>query len=409
MDETQLLAEFREHRSEEAFNALVRRHVDFVYATALRQIGDCGLAEEITQDVFVLLARKARSLGRYKTIAGWLYQTTLHRVRQRLRSELRRRRRDGMAAELKAESVAGKSVWEPLVPLLDEGLEVMEESDRVAVLLHCLEGRPFREVGETLGVGEDAARKRVNRALDQLTEFFRQHGFAVPSITAGVALFVSGAAPASLVGSAVSAGMAAVATAATLGMLTTSTTMKVGLATVLVAAVATPMLFQQATIRKQEAELGLLRNAAAELDQVRIENARLAVAQVDSNELARLREGYRELMRLRAEVALLRTELAAKASADAETSTPAEAEEVQTVAAEGPTLFRAQFQVTLPLGSTILTGGWATGVGRRSLVVLTPNLWGEAGPDGQVLVTSHFVEAPEQALLEMERPGWSHG
>jgi DNA-directed RNA polymerase specialized sigma24 family protein len=72
MDKTQLLGEFRQNQSEDAFSALVRRHLDFVYATALRQIDDSRLAEEITQDVFVLLARKAASLGRYKTIAGWL-------------------------------------------------------------------------------------------------------------------------------------------------------------------------------------------------------------------------------------------------------------------------------------------------------------------------------------------------
>jgi RNA polymerase sigma factor (sigma-70 family) len=179
MDEAQLLAEFRVNQSEDAFSALVRRHVDLVYATAVRQVGDAGLAEEITQDVFVVLARKARSLGQHKTIAGWLYQTTLHRVRQRLRAELRRQRRDEIAAELKADAASGQSVWEPLVPLLDEGLEAMEDKDRTALLLHCLEGRPFREVGEALGMGEDAVRKRVNRALEKLTDFFRRRGFAV--------------------------------------------------------------------------------------------------------------------------------------------------------------------------------------------------------------------------------------
>ena len=289
MDEAQWIAEFRENRSEDAFASLVRRHVDFVYATALRQVGDSGLAEEITQDVFVVLARKAPSLGRCQTIAGWLYQTTLNRVRQRLRSELRRQRREGIAAELHANAGAGQSIWEPLVPLLDEGLGAMDERDRLALLLHCLEGRGFREVGEALGLGEDAARKRVNRALERLTDFFRQHGFAVPTITAGTALFVGVSAPASLVGAIVSSGLAAIPTAATLGVLMTPTMFKAGLATVLIAAVATPMLLQQATIRRQDVELASLRDAVAEVDRLRQENARLMAARVDPNEWSRLR------------------------------------------------------------------------------------------------------------------------
>lgn len=67
MDEAQLIAEFRENRSEDAFASLVRRHVDFVYATALRQVGDSGLAEEITQTVthgYVLAPAEAQELGR---------------------------------------------------------------------------------------------------------------------------------------------------------------------------------------------------------------------------------------------------------------------------------------------------------------------------------------------------------
>lgn len=401
MDEAQLIAEFRATRDEDAFASLVRRHVDFVYATALRQVGDSGLAEEITQDVFVVLARKAGSLGRYQTIAGWLYQTTLNRVRQRLRSELRRQRREGIAAEFHADAVAGQSIWEPLVPLLDEGLSAMDERDRLALLLHCLEGRGFREVGELLGLGEDAARKRVNRALERLTDFFRQHGFAVPTITAGTALFVGVSAPASLVGSIVSSGLAAIPTAATLGVLMTPTMFKAGLATLLVAAVATPMLLQQATIRRQDAELGRLRDASAELQRLREENAQLATAQVDTNELSRLRAGNRELMRLRAEVARLRT----APGPDEEgvgaglVDIPEEPSESATNAP--PPVFRAVLRATVPMGSTLVSGGWMTAPGRRSLVLMTPQLMGEGADERQVLIQSTFVEAPEDVLRDM--------
>ncbi|MCL4178514.1 MAG: sigma-70 family RNA polymerase sigma factor [Verrucomicrobia bacterium] len=401
MDEAQWIAEFRKNRSEDAFASLVRRHVDFVYATALRQVGDCGLAEEITQDVFLVLARKAGSLGRYQTIAGWLYQTTLNRVRQRLRSELRRQRRESIAAELHANAGAGQSIWEPLVPLLDEGLGAIDERDRLALLLHCLEGRGFREVGEALGLGEDAARKRVHRALERLTDFFRRHGFAVPTITAGTALFVGVSAPASLVGSIVSSGLAAIPTAATLGVLMTPTMFKAGLATLLVAAVATPILLQQATIRRQDAELGRLRDASAELERLREENARLATAQVDTNELNRLRAGNRELMQLRAEVARLRTaprsdEVGVEAGLLDTPEGPSES-----VTNAPPPVFRAQLQAPVPVGGTLVTGGWMTAPGRRSLVLMTPQLMGEGAADRQVLVESTFVEAPEDVLSEV--------
>jgi RNA polymerase sigma factor (sigma-70 family) len=403
MNETGLLAEFRDRKSEDAFTALVRAHVDFVYATALRQTGDAGLAEEITQDVFVLLARKAASLGRHKTIVGWLYQTTLHRVRQRIRTELRRRRREVKAAEITADATAGESVWKPLVPLLDEGLESMDEEDRLAVLLHCLEGRTFREVGETLGLGEDAARKRVNRALDRLGDFFRRHGFAVPSITAGAALFVGGVAPASLVGSAVSAGTSALS-AGTLGTLMASTAMKVGLASVLAGAAVTPILLQQATIRNQTAELAALGDTGAELERVRLENARLAGSRVDSNELVRLRDGYRELMRLRAEVARLRAQAVQVAAVEAMNASAAEIDETaeQTATDSAPGSYRAELTATVPLGATLVTGGWEIAPGRRAVVLLRPELMDTgSGTDRQILVTSTFAEASEDMLYDL--------
>ena len=206
-----LIAEFNARRSEEAFAALVRQHVNLVFATALRQVGDAGAAEEIAQNVFVALAQAAGKLKSHPTIAGWLHQTALNKSREWLRSELRRRRREQVAVNLDLARAEGDSVWLPLVPLLDEALLKLREPDRVAVILHYMEGRSFHEVGSALGVGEDAARKRVHRCLDQLTDFFRRRGFAVPSLAAGAPLFAfsSHAAPAGLAASATAAGLAA--------------------------------------------------------------------------------------------------------------------------------------------------------------------------------------------------------
>ncbi len=153
INESAALAQFVASRSEEAFAVLVHRNVDFVYATALRQIGDAGVAEEVTQNVFVALARKAGSLVKHKTIAGWLYQAVLFEARQRVRSDWRRQRREQIAAGFHHDRLEGGSIWEPLVPLLDEGLQAMREHDRLAVILHCLEERSFREVGALFETG----------------------------------------------------------------------------------------------------------------------------------------------------------------------------------------------------------------------------------------------------------------
>ncbi len=217
-----LIAEFNARRSEDAFAALVRQHVNLVFATALRQVGDAGAAEEITQNVFVALAQAAGKLGSHPTIAGWLHQTALNKSREWLRGELRRRKREQVAVNLDLARAEGDSVWSPLVPLLDEALLELREPDRQAVILHFMEGQTFHEVGSALGVGEDAARKRVNRCLDQLTHFFRRRGFAPPALAAGTPLFAlsSHAAPTGLAASATTAGLAAVHSAASTSTLT---------------------------------------------------------------------------------------------------------------------------------------------------------------------------------------------
>jgi uncharacterized protein (TIGR03435 family) len=213
----QLIAEFNARRSEEAFAALVRQHVNLVFATVLRQVGDAGAAEEITQNVFVALAQAAGKLGSHPTIAGWLHQTALNKSREWLRSELRRRKREQVAVNLDLARAEGDSVWSSLVPLLDEALLELREPDRLAVILHFMEGQTFQEVGSALGIGEDTARKRVNRCLGQLTHFFRRRGFAAPALVAGAPLFTlsSHAAPAGLAASATTAGLAAAHSAAT--------------------------------------------------------------------------------------------------------------------------------------------------------------------------------------------------
>ena len=209
--DAQLVTAYAAEGSETAFRSLVARHVNLVYATALRQVGDPGWAEEITQNVFVALARKAGRLGRSETIAGWLHRTAILESKARLRAELRRHRREEVAAQVAAIEREGTSPFDTLVPLLDEGLLNLREGDRLALVLRFLEERSLRDVGQVLGVDEDAARKRVSRALERLADFFRRRGLAVPAgagVTAVLA-HATQAAPAGLAGSAAGAGLAA--------------------------------------------------------------------------------------------------------------------------------------------------------------------------------------------------------
>ncbi|PWU16801.1 MAG: hypothetical protein C5B50_12705 [Verrucomicrobia bacterium] len=207
----ELVSAYAREGCEKAFRALVARHVSLVYATALRQVGDPGIAEEVTQNVFVVLARKAPRLGGIETLAGWLHRTAILEAKARIRAELRRRRREELAAEADIHQREGTSPFAELIPLLDEALLHLREGDRLALVLRFLEERSLQEVGRALGVPEDTARKRVSRALDRLSHFFRQRGFTVASGAGTTALLSSAAnaAPAGLAVTAAEAGLAA--------------------------------------------------------------------------------------------------------------------------------------------------------------------------------------------------------
>jgi len=170
--------------SETAFQALVQRHVDLVFATALRHTGNAAMAQDVTQSVFISLARKAPRMAGIQTLAGWLHRATVLETKACIRSELRRRQREQTASEIIHFQNEDASPFAALLPLLDEALLNLRETDRLALVLRFLEERSLREVAAGLGVEEDAARKRVSRALERLGEFFRKRGFA--AATAGV-------------------------------------------------------------------------------------------------------------------------------------------------------------------------------------------------------------------------------
>ena len=188
-DDMQLVREYAAHQSESAFAALVSRHTNLVYSAALRQTRDPQLAEEVTQVVFIILARKAASLGAKTILTGWLYRTAGYVSGSALKRELRRQHREQEAfMQSKLDAQAG-STWKQLSPLLDEAMLRLGQTDRDALVLRFFEGRSLNEVGSALGASEEAAKKRVNRALEKLRNFFAKRG--VSSTTAIIAGAIS--------------------------------------------------------------------------------------------------------------------------------------------------------------------------------------------------------------------------
>ena len=179
----QLLEAHVHRRDEDAFAQLVRRHVNLVFGTALRILGDRSAAEEVAQNVFVTLARKAASIRAGEGLAGWLHRAAVLEARMRQRTDLRRRNREEAAARLGTTM----DTTEPTDPLpfgiLDDALLELPEKDRQALFLRYFECRPFREIGRSLGMGEDAAQKRASRALEALAAVLRRRGAATATAT----------------------------------------------------------------------------------------------------------------------------------------------------------------------------------------------------------------------------------
>ena len=198
-DDLTLLREYARRNSEEAFAALVSRHVNLVYSVALRQVRNPHLAEEITQAVFIILARKAGSLGPKTILSGWLCRTARYASANALTIQRRRQHReqeafmqsqvDQLQDDLSRRSEAEAETWIKIAPLLDGALEQLGQKDHDAVVLRFFEGRNFKEVGAALGASEDAAKMRVSRALEKLRKFFTKRG--VSSTTAIIAGTIS--------------------------------------------------------------------------------------------------------------------------------------------------------------------------------------------------------------------------
>lgn len=214
-EDAELLRRYAEENSEAAFAELTERHVEFVYAAALRQLGGAAhRAEDVTQQVFIDLARKAATLARRAEIVGWLHTSTHHAAAKLQRDEQRRQHREQEAhsmQDIRVGSASDNVDWERLSPLLDSTLQELGERDRTAILLRFFQGRRFAEIGQRLGMSEDGARMRTERALEKLHGLLARR--KITSTTAALGLLLANqpamAAPAGLAASVARAALGA--------------------------------------------------------------------------------------------------------------------------------------------------------------------------------------------------------
>jgi RNA polymerase sigma factor (sigma-70 family) len=219
-DDMELVRAYALTHSEEAFETLVTRHLNLVHSSALRQVGDPSVAEEVTQAVFIILARKAKSLGPHTIVSGWLYRTTRYAAADAMKRQRRRQQHEQEAHMQHLLNEPQPDVWEQLAPLLDEGMARLADNDRNALVLRFFNNMTAREIGLAQRIEEAAAQKRVARALEKLRAFFMRRGITLSAaaITSAVMAHAVQAAPPGLIISVAAAAKGTAAATSTLAL-----------------------------------------------------------------------------------------------------------------------------------------------------------------------------------------------
>jgi len=331
-----LLGQFtREPRTpagQDAFSELVKLHLNLVYSAALRQVRSPQLAEEVCQSVFTNLACHAAKLDPDTVLSAWLYQVTRHTAIDVVRREARRQAREQIAFQMSNMNDATAAEWTHIEPLLDEAMDSLDAADRTAILLRYFENKSLREVGEALGASEDAAQKRVSRAVERLREYFGKRKVAVG--TSGLVALLSAntvqAAPTGLAGtiatgavvaSAAASTTTAIAITKTIAMTTIQKTM-IGAAAAGAIALGVYQAHQVSNLRAQVQSLERQAQQDRELSnqarewQREHDRATNALAALTA-ENAALKKNPNDVLRLRGEVGRLRQENATMGSSSA--------------------------------------------------------------------------------------------
>ena len=342
-EDAELLRRYVEEKSEEAFAELVQRHLGLVYACALRRVGgDPQLAEDVAQQVFTDVARRATVLARRPVLAGWLFTSARFAAAKAMRTARRRLDRE-QEAHLMQELSQGTMAqfdWEKARPVLDDAIGELNERDREAILLRFFEGRDFPTMGAKLNLSDNAARMRVERALEKLRTLLEHRGVtstaaaiatvlshqAVVAMPVGLATSVTSAA---LAGGAIATGAGAGGGASAVITFMSVTKLQIGIAGALAVAGATGFVIQAQGNEGLRREMANLQRQNQEIASLQVENKRL---ENTAAEVAGLRQDDVALARLRDEAAALQESLQKMAQMSAaktpdraatETNTPA--------------------------------------------------------------------------------------
>lgn len=318
--DAQLLRDYAEHRNEAAFRELVSRHADVVYASALRQVSSPDLAQDIAQSVFTDLARKAQPLAATLTgetsLLGWLFRSTRFLVLNQLRHDRRRQARERQAMENFNPISEPAREWECVQPVLDEAMADLSNEDRDALLLRFFKNHNFRAIGAAFGVSDDAAQKRVSRALERLRIQLTSRGVTTTAVALSTALSTNAVplAPAGLAATLSTAALAGTtfATAATTTALKTivMTTFQKTLITATIAVAVGAGIYearQASNLRDQVQSLQQYQTRlTAQLQQQLQDTTSQMTSLIEENEQLKSKHNTMELLKLRGEVTRLR-------------------------------------------------------------------------------------------------------
>jgi RNA polymerase sigma factor (sigma-70 family) len=180
-----LLHKYAHHGCEEAFASLVNRYMNLVYSVAIRQVRDPHLAQEVAQSVFVILARKASSLGPQTILSGWLCRTARFTSAKALTMHHRRLHREHASYLQSGHSDVSPETheaWQQIEGDLDDALSQLGRKDHDALVLRFFQGQSFREVSSALGTSEAGAKMRVTRALEKLRDYFGRKGIPLSAV-----------------------------------------------------------------------------------------------------------------------------------------------------------------------------------------------------------------------------------
>jgi RNA polymerase sigma factor (sigma-70 family) len=263
-----LLSTFARSRSEAAFRALVDRHLDHVHSVAWRVTRRHDLAADVAQLVFVRLAERHHRLPAGLSLAAWLHINTRSLAIDLVRTEVARRRREQEFFHGSIMNPPDSATWSELESSLDEAVEALPTSDREAILLRFYQNHTHAGVGRHLGLNEDAARMRVQRALEKLRELLARRGVTTTAtaLAATLPTHAISAAPAALAASISSAAIGTAAIKTTILTTATATMTKSHAATAAAIAIALPIIvLQYSDNRRLRAEAAGLRDQAGAL------------------------------------------------------------------------------------------------------------------------------------------------